>query len=789
MDTATRTVHRDALRTRIEKQSVDKDRWQKHYHGFATMAEEQTRQLRKYETSSKRLEESLEESNKAKARAIESVASSMAAASHGTLIPLPEEDERFQPLERNMASMWDELVELRRTYWTLDTAMQDHSYEVRRDYVRKQALNVNETMIAEFAVNISKLQVSSMKHDELTDQVAKLREQLEALPAPTSNDKLDDRIAKIQENFDDRIVNIQEKLDARIVKIQEKLDLLDGIDYRKVREEIVNVSANASVRDADSQRFKEDHESHVKDFQKFKDDVNEQMDKIKELSDFVTGDENSDEKSLYDIVQEGVRKSNKHAEALQNLNNEMSELDNLKEQFKSISTSVTKLEANPSNQHSTSSDHKTSGRLDMEVAILREDVARITREQLAKDDIMAEEVDRLGSLLVQKDAEVERLSQQLNEQRTMFNDRTDQISKLHSQAITELSREVSSNQPPVNEIRLSEESTLRPKIEELEASLKQFKEFSLEKMSNTEIFVASQEQRFNNLTTEHMSKSMINQMQRMYPPHPGNVMAEINQIKGHQQALSEHWSMLERRLQVITEYVAPADEIPPQKHTIPDLQSALRTVSNKVEEVSQLHQGSSSFIKETNALVLNHSTKIEALETDITAMKQEHLSAVEASKHDLQAMKTNIEEIGATTIKECSNFHGELETLSERLGSKSGSPTHLHPSIITNDSKRRLPAAYTSDNSVSPLNKPPRSKIHLHPDDSDNEHSPSPNSRQRGGSVRSAASAAKTKLANTAVTINGNHSPTRVRKSRGKRDRSEGSESDWHPKKASRNGD
>jgi hypothetical protein len=45
-------VHRDTVKARLERQSHEKDRWQKHYHGFVIMAEEQFGQLRKSQVSS-----------------------------------------------------------------------------------------------------------------------------------------------------------------------------------------------------------------------------------------------------------------------------------------------------------------------------------------------------------------------------------------------------------------------------------------------------------------------------------------------------------------------------------------------------------------------------------------------------------------------------------------------------------------------------------------------------------------------------------------------------------------
>ena len=795
---ATGTVHRDAVKARLEKQALEKSRWQKHYHGFATMAEEQTRQLRKSETSAERAEEWLKKLGEFQEKAIEGMTSYMVAASHGKPVPVVEESTRAKPVDSEVAMLRDDLHGTQRT---LEEAVQDISRvndrgsfqrsrleeqirEIYRDFVTKQTLTATESKIAEAAVNISKLQAASVNQSELSDQISKLQEQLDAMPS-NDHDKLNDKMIRIQDQVN-------------------RLKILAS-DVGKAKEDISEMSANASAKENDGRKLKEDFESHVQDFHKLKNDVTEQMEKLVELNDFVTGNGDADEKSLTDIVQEGVRNSAKHAAALQNLNNELGELDTLKEEFKSLGERMAELESCSTKQPSTSPDHdKSFNGLHVEVAILREEVARITREQQEKDDIVAEEVDRLGSLLNLKNGEVERLSKLLNTQDIAIKNMSDQILELRSRPIAASLPTASTPLPQANGVAAAQE-TLVLKIEELETSLKQFKDFSWEKMSNTEVFVASQEQRFNNLTTEHMMRSMINQMQRMYPPHPGNILNEINHVKGRQHGLENMLRSLETRLMEVRNFLGPGHLILSQKQIIPDLQVALRLVSDKVEKLAQTPQDSFSAIKNVKDLLDHQSTKIKDFEADINAIKQDHVSAVnasigdfqaikadiravnrdhlaaiETSKIDLQAIRADIKDIEATTIQECSDLHGEITALGERITAVDRKSSSVK--------KEPKPHPNESDHSFSPSARPLSSRRkkdrHLHNDaeDSDNSFSPS---RQRAGSIRSAASAAKVKLAN--VTSNGT-TPTATRKSRRKRERgSEGSESDWHPvRKANR---
>lgn len=795
---ATRTVRRDTIKARLEKQMLERDKWQKHALAFATMAEEQNRQLSKCETASERSEESLRNLNEIQTKAINGMTSCMVAASHGKPMPSLEEDTPSKHLAKEVAALRDEVRSINRT---IENTTQDISrfkdnvsfqgsqiekrvQSIYRDSVTKQTLTEAESKIAEATVNISKLQVSSMKQAELNEKMSKIQEQL------------------------NRSNNL-------------------ASDITKLKEDISQISANGITKEQEGQKLKEDHESHVKDFQKLTNDVDEQKEKFMALNDFVTGNEMSDEKGLTDIVQEGVRNSAKHAEALRTLNDELGELNNLKEEFKDHGERIEKLESGSTKQPQASSDSRQIPiALDGEVAILREEVARITEEQQIKDDLVADEMEELNKLVTQKNGQVEQLSQIIDSQGVLVKAMNDQISQLHSRATAEEAQMASKPSGESNSVQ-SPDKPVRQKLVELETNLKQFQESSWEKQSQMEVFVNSHEQRFNNLMTDHMTRKMVNQMQLMYPNHPGNVMRDLQQIRGQQVKLENMSRSVEGRLAEIRDYLAPAQTILAQKRVIPDLQVALRKVSDKVGELAKTHQGSSLADKAYIDLIQRNSTEIERFKADINTIKQEHLSAVETlntnfkaikqdhlsavstsntnfknvdrdiraaaenSKTNLEAIKADIREIEATTITECSVLHGEIAALSEQIERSEQKPASAKK-------ERRSTPVDNSDNSPSirpsSLRRNKRDQHLQAPaaaDESDNSFSPS---RQRAGSVRSAASAAKAKLAETKfpdVTSNGGFGETLgSRKSRRKRERgSEGSESDWCPsRKVSRMG-
>lgn len=234
-------------------------------------------------------------------------------------------------------------------------------------------------------------------------------------------------------------------------------------------------------------------------------------------------------------------------------------------------------------------------------------------------------------------------------------------------------------------------------------------------------------------------------------------MSEIHQVKGRQQAIEEVFRAFQGRLEILSNFLAPARVIQVQKNTILDLQTDVQKVSDSLAETQQ---NSNSAIKDVKDSIHNHTTELEHVTTDIQTIKDQHLSAIETSKTDLAAIRTDIKDIEATTIQECSRVTGELAALSKTI-EQTTNPKHSNTDASPPNSRNHRPTSH--------LHAPAAAV-----DDSD---SVSP-SRQRAGSIRSAASNAKVKLAG--VARNGTATPTR--KSRRKRERgSEGSESDWHP--------
>ncbi|KAL9042788.1 MAG: hypothetical protein Q9214_003685 [Letrouitia sp. 1 TL-2023] len=76
----------------------------------------------------------------------------------------------------------------------------------------------------------------------------------------------------------------------------------------------------------------------------------------------------------------------------------------------------------------------------------------------------------------------------------------------------------------------------------LEAKMKDFAASVDDRVGPLEDFSTKMDARFDNLTTDHLARNIVHQMQQMYPPHPGNIYQEITLLKEKQERQAYHTS-------------------------------------------------------------------------------------------------------------------------------------------------------------------------------------------------------------------------------------------------------
>lgn len=132
------------------------------------------------------------------------------------------------------------------------------------------------------------------------------------------------------------------------------------------------------------------------------------------------------------------------------------------------------------------------------------------------------------------------------------------------------------------------DESLRTKVQQLEFTLVQFMTISKNRTDGMEVLFQSQQQRFDNLSTENFAKQMIHYMRIIYPPHPANV-AEI--MRSSEMMRSSFNAFTDQRNSMISTIHANAlrcqavsDRLPVLSKQVDNLQKVTEDLGRKVTE-------------------------------------------------------------------------------------------------------------------------------------------------------------------------------------------------------------
>lgn len=153
-------------------------------------------------------------------------------------------------------------------------------------------------------------------------------------------------------------------------------------------------------------------------------------------------------------------------------------------------------------------------------------------QQTKKDALVTEEYEKLERLYTSLKATMDKLSEN--------------VFVIQSQVTS--SNTKPPTPPPQADNHWKLEEFIRMKAKDIEKTVQQFKASLTQRIEPLEVLVESLQQRFDNLSTEHLAASIIHQMRLLYPSHPANIQQDLHQIKSThsamQQSLHNVWAEL-----------------------------------------------------------------------------------------------------------------------------------------------------------------------------------------------------------------------------------------------------
>lgn len=504
----------ELVKEKADRQQRQKDKWQKQSHAFTALAEDHDRATKNaiaIEESSKR---KMRQHNEAQEKVHQNFLSSLidetgfnrsrdrsrdTPAKSEEYVNIVKDHERLKTELKNTKAAVDKCqfeLERKTNYSTAVTPeLENRLRNIAADSVSKSTMIEYESQIARLTVNVSNLQKSYDQHEQHLTRLPEIEgvsDEVKALRLILGKTK--EEIVKLSESM------MQQK---------NKVELLgeDFIQAKKTFEMLSTTikSLESGVDNCNDETRKMDG--------KFSKNV---VDLRRDFVDFESRMQGLEGKVVSDTEWKSA------TEAI---------LDQLQTGFHGSATRLNKLEANVSSvihqEHIVQSD-SLAPRADVNVLktdvnkkidILEREIARLDSDMDERDVEVAQEFDRIDSLLAAQEGVVDKLRQD--------------VSSIQSQALSESSTKLPD---PLPHIEKSEDRYLL-KFEELANSLQQFKESSTERTDSMEVLVESQQQRFDNLSTEQLAKAIIHQTKLMYPQHPANTQQDLDHLRSKQQVM------------------------------------------------------------------------------------------------------------------------------------------------------------------------------------------------------------------------------------------------------------
>lgn len=523
--TSNLTTRRNLVKEKADKRQSLRHRWEKHYRSFASLAEDQSRGKEKTASSLELSDSKIKENEADQEKTVRRLLSSIFANTMGSNPRLLEDsnvNREISTIKADLRDMKSALNDPKQNFkkklkhGTIPDDMEQKMRDLATNSMTKSAMTEYESKLAQLTVNLSILQNSFSQHETAIAQLPHIQDLI---------DKLNSLLLEFGQT--------KEKSD----------DLSTRIDEQNIRLQILSDQQNNQIQ------VRSDEEE--KRYRGFNEALNAQKENIQLLTNEVTGNPDKEVKGLIEFITEGVERDNKLQNAVRSLDgefgnftlktekleNEISELkshlelpkiSNLAEDLVGIKERLGKLELSmppfQAQQPAPDADAVSAGKeltdsnkkVEEKVTNVEDKLAAIEQQQEEKDEMVAGEVERLDLSLKAREDEVKHLKAE--------------ISALQSQ-ISILATNQQPQPPPLAQTLHKVEETLLQKMKALEHNLKQFKDPLSNRTDAIEVIVESLQQRFDNLSTEPLATAIIHQMQKLYPPHPGNVRDELNNLK------------------------------------------------------------------------------------------------------------------------------------------------------------------------------------------------------------------------------------------------------------------
>jgi hypothetical protein len=493
-ETASSTVRLDLVQSRFIKSEKEAKKWQSHYGDYTSLADEQAKAVKTLKDVADRVDERLLKFKQAQDDAIKTLAATILSVNSTTTIPAGRQDDsKVKLLEA-------EVKELKAGLKSLNSSFEALKIAQAQPKPNKAATSQQNPDFQDIIID----------PENLRNQLGQIRSFQAGL---TRGDR---RIASLEYEFKN-LADTQ----ATVAQIREVQEQIAGFQERLDSTKVTNEDLSAL-------------QAEVNSLTQSVQILNEEV-----IGTYKNGSGKDDHKSRITRLQEDIGDVNRELNAqVENLNSHGDRLASL------VATNNTTV----------------SGRLDTsttEVTQIAKDLSAVVNDQKIKDELVAQEVDRLDQSISAVQNELVKMRADLSETRT--NLQRQGTTSNSEKTLTNGTYPLQSQQPSFNRTAPQDGAATANPLDSQTNLLTDYND----RLIVCETVLTSLQHRFDNLSTADLARNMVHQMSTMYP-YPAQVLAQVEQLGRNYNtlvqsvtSLSGNYSMLSRRVDAIAQNSAP----------------------------------------------------------------------------------------------------------------------------------------------------------------------------------------------------------------------------------------
>lgn len=531
IQTSNLIFRRDLAKEKADKQQRQKEKWHRQSHAFIALAEDHDRASENAVAIEESSNRKIKQNSEAQEKALWNLVTSLADKTGGPLSGSEDDSSAGREIERLKAEVngiktdFDNLrYEPRKT--SIETSLlpefENRLRELTADSVPKSAIAEYERKVAQLTVNQSIHQGSLNEHEQHIAQLLEMRGLVDKVNAlELGFGEAREKDFKLTETMVQQ-KNKAESLGEDLAVQKRNFELL-STKITHLENGLVDYNGEAEKRD----------ENLSKSLEGLQRELIDSKTRTQRLEGDMTTLASGKSDSEPDISQQ------------------KSELQAFNERLQKLETSVSTLMSRGLNtQSALPAPHADLITLQTRTVERFNDfearLQNLEGEQAQRDDLVIQEMERIAQEVEQIHKEVERITKEIERVgslETSMENLNEKMLLIQSQAIS-----VSNTKPPTPppppppppppqaDSHEKLEEFVRLKTEDVEKSVQQFQESLTRRIEPTEVLVESHQLRFDNLTTERLAAGMMDQMRSIYPPHPANILHDLNEIKTKQMA-------------------------------------------------------------------------------------------------------------------------------------------------------------------------------------------------------------------------------------------------------------